>query len=237
MGRRVMIGVSLLAGLMVMAGFWTSWMPMVSAADNASLADIVAGCEGFRLTATFDGTVDEEGGFDYVQLRVYDAAGALIYTAVPWGAISGQTETVDFAAGYAQMPQAGPLLFVLEDIDRLVGRRLPSIASAIAPVWCDSLPSAPPVASTAQCAVRLRTGPGLNYRWRRFLEPGMAFTAVGRLFDSSWLQVRLDESGMVGWVYDGRCLPGSPEEGTYAHLPVTFFRTADEVMRYEYHLP
>ncbi len=237
MGRRVMIGVSLLAGLSLAASLWPSWTPAVSAAGGASLEGIVAGCEGFRLTATLAGTVDEEDGFDYVQLRVFDAAGSLVYTAAPWGVVFGQQETLDFVAGYAQMPVAGPLLFVLEDINRLVGQRLPSIASALAPVQCESLPEAPMTSSTTRCAVRLRTGPGLNYRWRRFLEPGMTFTAVGRLFDSSWLQVRLDESGQVGWVYDGRCLPGSPAEGTYDHLPVTFFRTADEVMMYEYHLP
>ena len=58
-------------------------------------------------------------------------------------------------------------------------------------------------------------------------------TVIGRLFDASWLQVRVDDDGMLGWVYDGLCVPGSPGAGTYDEAPVTYFLTPEEVLRYE----
>lgn len=226
-----MIGLIMWIGLLAAAGLFIS-AGTTQAAGNASLSDISAGCETFTLMATFTGTVDEEAGFDYLRLHVVDSSGTVVYISAPWRVAFGVTETISFSAGYAYTPLAGPLLFVLEDYMRLELQRLPSLATALAPLDCAGRPNyeRPPVTNT--CAVRLRIGPGLNYRPRTFLPEGTAMTPVGRLFDSSWLQVRVDESGLLGWVFEGRCLPGSPAEGTYAALPVTHFRTADEMLLY-----
>ncbi len=221
-------GLVLLAAVGLLAG------PLpAGAAGGASLTDVAAGCESFSLTASFWGTVDEGEGLDYVQLRVLDAGGNVVYVAEPWSAPYGEVVTTSLAAAYQQTPVAGPMLFVLEDYELPGMRRLQSIASVILIADCPAFPRVDLTTFRLTCTARLRTGPGLNYRWREFLPEGTTVTAIGRLFDSSWLEVRAHETGRLGWVFDGLCVPGSPQAGTYSALPVTFFRTADEVLLYE----
>lgn len=225
-----------LAGLLVLASLVMVMGSGVQAAEDGALSDIIAGCESFSLTVTFRGTVAEENGFDYVRLRLVDAGGAEVFLSEPLGALVGETVTIELVAGYAQIPVAGPVLFELDDYNPQVRERLPSLASEIVVPDCATFPPLTLPTVTTTCAVRLRTGPGVNYRWRSFLPAETSLTVIGRLYDASWLQVRVDDS-RIGWVFDGLCVPGSPEAGTYAHLAVTFFRTADEVLRYEFTLP
>lgn len=210
------------------------------AQSNTTLADVTANCAGFSLTATFQATIAEEIGsgpilreVSHVRLRVIDSGGNVVYVAAPWEAYFPQSRTVEFSAVYAQPPVAGPLLFILEDYVQLEVRQLQSRVTAIVFADCDTFPQQEQPNVLLSCNARLRTGPGLNYRWRKILWADSTITVLGRLFDSTWLQVRVDESGRIGWVFNGLCLPGSPEEGTYSGVPVTFFRTPEEVILYQ----
>jgi hypothetical protein len=209
---------------------------VAQAASEATLVVQRAGCESFDVALGFHGTVDELGGYDYVRLRVLDSHGVLLYRSEPLGALYGETQSFSFTGVYTRPPTAAPLLFVLEDYEPLGQRRLESLATQVVMPDC-ALPLRDPDAGLTVCAVRLRMGPGLNFRWRGFLPEGTAFTVVGRLYDSTWLQVRVDEDGRLGWIYDGTCVPGSPAQGTYAAAPVTFFRTPDEILLYEARQP
>ncbi|MBN1963290.1 MAG: SH3 domain-containing protein [Anaerolineae bacterium] len=236
MGRcaRITGLVALAAGMLLAAGPWGAGD--ARAASDATLTDVVVGCESFSVTVTFRGTVDEENGFDYVRLRVVDAAGTTIYQSDPLGALVGETVAHDLLAGYAEPLAAGPVLLVLDDYDPVARQQLPSLTSLIVEPSCEALPPLVLPTVTTTCAVRLRTGPGLNYRWRAFLPEGTTFTVIGRLFDASWLEVRVEDS-RIGWVFDGACVPGSPQAHSYEYAAVTFFRTADEVLLYEFELP
>ncbi len=223
-----------LAGVMAIglgSGIRAAW-----AASGASLVVERAGCESFDVALSFHGTVDELGGYDYVRLRVVDSHGVLLYRSEPLGALYGETQSFAFTGVYTRPPTTAPLLFVLEDYEPLGQRRLESLATQVVLPDCD-LPLRDPDAGLTTCAVRLRMGPGLNFRWRGFLPEGTSFTVIGRLYDSTWLQVRVDEDGRLGWIYDGTCVPGSPPQGTYAAAPVTFFRTPDEILLYEARQP
>lgn len=49
--------------------------------------------------------------------------------------------------------------------------------------------------------VNVRQEPGLGAAVIASLRPGDAATAIGRLADSSWVQIELPDTGQIGWVY------------------------------------
>lgn|GEM_PF-5324400 len=230
MNRRIRWAAGVVVGAVVLLAALIGVAGMSQAAADGSLNIISADCFGFNLEARFRGTTDE-AGYDYVRLRVIDADGNEIYRALPWRVRVGRTTRVALNTNYQHTPTAGPLLFVLDDFEQFGLRRLQSLASVLVDPACPSLPVQPPPAVTLTCTVRLRTGPGLNFRVREFVRENTTLQVIGRLYDASWLEVRTDD-GMLGWVFDGLCVPGSPGEATYHAAPVTFFRNADEVLQY-----
>lgn len=76
-----------------------------------------------------------------------------------------------------------------------------ALLGALGPARLALAAAAPTGSVQSAIGLNLRAGPGLTYRVQLVLKDGTALELVGRSQSSQWLEVRLPDSGLGGWVF------------------------------------